>query len=267
MSGVWAEWNWQPSLWLGLVVLTGGYLGAVNVWRQRFRQPAPVSRGQKAWFLSAAGVLFFALVSPLDALSDQYLFSAHMLQHLLLSLVAPPMLLLGTPGWLLRPLLRLPGVERGLRFLTHPLVAFSVFNLSFAAWHLPVLYEATLQNEAIHIFEHLLFMGTGILNWWPILSPLPELPRLSYPAQIAYLFAEGIPATLLGALIVFSPDILYPTYASAARVINLTPAQDQAAAGLIMWMPGGMIYLLALSLVFRAWYNREQAAGQTKLAP
>lgn len=258
MAAVWFEWNWQPSILIGLALLAGGYWGAVNRWRSHVGGATPVSGGQQGWFFLGIVTLFVALISPLDGLSDAYLFSAHMLQHMLLSVVAPPLLLLGTPGWLLRPLLRLPGVARVGRGLTRPIVAFAVFNAVFAVWHLPGLYEATLQNDAIHIVEHVLFMATGVLNWWPVLSPMPELPRLAYPAQVAYLFLEGLPATFLGALIVFSPTVLYPTYAAAARVSALSAFDDQQAAGLIMWMPGGMIYLLALSLVFRAWLSSEQ---------
>jgi cytochrome c oxidase assembly factor CtaG len=254
------EWNWAPSILIGLALLAGGYLGAAYLWRPRFRPSEPLPRAQVVWFMAGLGVIFVALLSPLDGLGDEYLFSAHMLQHFLIAFVAPPLLLLGTPAWLVRPLAAQTLIGRGLRFLTTPLIAFASFNLVFMAWHFPLLYEATLHDETIHIFEHLLFMATGVLNWWPILSPLPEMPRLSYPAQLAYLFLEGIPATILSALIVFAPAVLYPTYAAAERVIDLSPRDDQLFAGLIMWIPCDLLYLLALSLVFRAWFKREQTA-------
>jgi putative membrane protein len=260
VPSVWTEWNWAPSILIGLALLAGGYLGATALWRPRIRPPEPLSSGQAAWFLAGLGVIFVALTSPLDALGDDYLFSAHMLQHFLIAFLAPPMLLLGTPAWLVRPLAAMPVVGRALRLLTQPLVAFASFNLVFMAWHLPALYEATLQHEAVHILEHLMFMATGVLNWWPVLSPLPEMPRLPYPAQLVYLFFEGIPATILSALIVFAPGVLYPTYAAAERVMDLSPHDDQLLAGLLMWIPCDLMYLLALSLVFRAWYYREAAA-------
>jgi putative membrane protein len=255
-------WNWDPSIWIGTGLFAGAYLCAVGPLRRRFRSSEPVARAQVIWFLTGAAVIFFALASPLDDLGDEYLFSAHMVQHVLLTLIAPPLLLLGTPGWLLRPLLRYPPAARAARLLTMPLIGFASFNAVFIIWHLPVLYEATLHSESVHIFEHLLFMATGVLNWWSVLSPLPELPRLSLPAQILYLFLDGLPMTALGALIVFSPAVLYPTYAAAPRITDLSALADQQVAGLIMWMPGGMIYLAALSIVFFNWLGREERAEQ-----
>ncbi len=257
-------WNWSPSIWIGTGLFVGAYLGAVGPWRRRFRFSEPASRAQVIWFLAGAAVIFLALASPLDDLGDEFLFSAHMTQHLLLALVAPLFLLLGTPGWLLRPLLRFRLVARAARTLTAPLAYFAVFNAVFMIWHLPVLYEATLHNESIHIFEHLLFIATGVLNWWPVAGPLPELPRLSFPAQLLYLFLDGLPMTILGALVVFAPTVLYPTYAAAPRLVGWDALTDQQIAGLVMWMPGGMIYLAVLGAVFFDWMGREERAEQAK---
>lgn len=253
-------WNWEPSILTGTAILVVLYLVAAGPWRARFSGSQPVDRGQITCFLLGMLVLFFALVSPLDDIGDHYLFSVHMVQHLLLTLVAAPLLLLGTPGWMLRPFLRYRPVAGAARILTMPLVAFAVFNLNFMLWHLPVLYESTLENEGIHILEHLLFISTAVLNWWPILSPLPELPRLPYPAQILYLFLDAIPSTVLGALFVFASDVLYPTYAAAPRIFGVGAMDDQMASGLIMAMPGGMTYLLALTIVFFVWMGREERA-------
>ncbi len=258
------SWNWAPSIWIGIGLFVGAYLCAVGPLRRRFRSSEPVTRAQVIWFLAGAAVIFLALASPLDDLGDEFLFSAHMVQHLLLALIAPLFLLLGTPGWLLRPLLRYPLVARTARVLTAPLAGFAAFNAVFLIWHLPVLYEATLHNESIHIFEHLLFMATGVLNWWPIVSPMPELPRLSLPAQLLYLFLDGLPMTILGALVVFAPTVLYPTYAAAPRLADLGALADQQIAGLVMWMQGGMIYLVALGVVFFDWLAREERAEQAK---
>jgi putative membrane protein len=259
-------WDWQPSVLIGVVLLVGAYLCAVGPWRTRFRTSEPVKRTQVAWFLLGAFVILFALVSPLDALGDEYLFSAHMVQHLLLTLLVPPLLLMGTPGWMLRPLLRYPVVARVARVLTMPVVAFALFNANFLAWHFPVFYEATLHSETIHIVEHLLFMATGVLNWWPILSPLPELPRLPYPGQILYLVLETVPIAALSALIVFSSAVLYPTYAAAPRLFGLSALSDQQIGGLIMWVPGGLVYWTAWSLVFFKWLGQEERVEQMRTA-
>lgn len=267
LTEVLAAWNWTPSVLIGVAVLVCGYLAAVGPWRARATPTGErVSRIRIVAFLLGACAILMPLISPLDELSDQYLFSAHMVQHLLLTLVAPPLLLIGTPGWLLRPLLHHAFIRRVARVLTTPSVAFVLFNGVFMAWHQPGLYEATLRSETIHIAEHLMFIATGILNWWPVLSPLDELPRLSSPVQILYLFLDSVPMTILGALIVFAPAVLYPTYEVAPRILGLSAMADQEIAGLIMWMPGGMIYLLALSIVFYGWFNREERTGQNEPA-
>jgi putative membrane protein len=252
------EWNWDPSIWIGVGLLILLYLGAAGPFRSRFKDSQPLSRWQMTWYLLGAFVILFALVSPLDSTGDEYLFSTHMLQHLLLTLVAPPLLLLGTPGWMLRPLLKSAWVKSILRILTTPVLAYLLFNLDFLAWHIPIFYEATLENESIHIIEHLSFIFTAILNWWPMLSPLDELPRLPAPAQILYLFLDGVPTTVLSAIIVFANNVLYPTYAAAPRAFGISALTDQSIAGLIMGMPGGMIYLFALTIVFFRWNNREE---------
>ena len=133
MPAVWTEWTWEPSILIGLALLAGGCLGAAAWWRPRLKAPEPHSAGKTFWFLAGLGVIFVALLSPLDALGDDYLFSAHMLQHFLIAFVAPPMLLLGTPAWLVRPLADMPVVGRALRLLTRPIVAFASFNLIFMA--------------------------------------------------------------------------------------------------------------------------------------
>jgi cytochrome c oxidase assembly factor CtaG len=258
-----STWNWEPSVLLGLALIIGAYLAALGPSRSRFRSSAPVERARVFAFLLGAFVMLFALVSPLDDIGDRYLFSAHMTQHLLLTLVAPPLMLIGTPGWMLRPLLRDPVILRAARFFTTPLIAFALFNVDFLVWHLPALYDATLHNQMLHIFEHLLFIVTAFLNWSPILSPLPELPRLPAPAQILYLFGQALPATILGAFIVFAPAPLMPTYAAAPPIFGINALNDQQFSGLIMWMPGGMVYLLALSIVWFTWIDGEERAERT----
>jgi putative membrane protein len=252
------SWNWEPSILIGLGAQIGAYLACVGPLRARFPGSAPVAPARVQTFLLGSLVLFIALVSPLDTLGDRYLLSAHMVQHMLITLVAPPLLLIGTPSWLFRPLLRVPFALPIGRFLTNPLFAFLVYNLTFSIWHVPRYYEATLQSLPIHVLEHIMFLATATLTWWPVFSPMVELPRLPDPVQCLYLFFESIPPTILGALITFSDAILYPTYARAPRVWGLSPEVDQQAAGLIMWIPGALVFLLVLTVVFFRWLNRDE---------
>lgn len=262
-ASIWSDWSLEPSVILGILLLAGLYLAAASLWRPRLQRAAaqgeaPMPAGKIAWFMGGLVVILLALISPLDEIGDTYLFSAHMVQHLLLIMAAAPMLLFGTPGWMLSPLLHKPAIRRIGRWLTHPLVAFAIFNINFAAWHFPALYQATLLNENIHILEHLLFLATAVLNWWPVLGPAEELPRLPYPGQMLYLFLEAIPATALGALLVFSDGPLYPFYVSAVRLFGLSPFADQQIGGLIMSTLGGLVYLGALGGVFMAWVDQEE---------
>jgi putative membrane protein len=221
-----------------------------------------VERGKIVLFFAGIFVLFIALVSPLDELGDVYWFSAHMTQHLLLTLAGPPLLLLGTPGWLLAPLLKNRAVLCVGRCLTSPVIALGLFNVVFALYHVPALYDLALRDDAFHIFMHLMLMATAVVTWWPVLSPVQELPRLPYPAQILYLFLESIPPTILGALITFADAVLYPTYQAAPRLFDVTALADQQAAGLIMWIPGTMVYLFALTIVFFKWFGQSDSGTQ-----
>jgi len=172
-------WNWEPSIVIGTALLVGLYLYGIGPLRRKYHLADEVKRGQVVAFLLGVCIMFLALVSPLDELGDSYLFSAHMVQHLFITLVGPPLLLIGTPGWLLQPLLRNRVVFLIARVFTFPALAFFLYNADFWLWHAPPLYNATLENQGIHILEHVTFIVFGILNWWPIFSPSEELPRLS----------------------------------------------------------------------------------------
>lgn len=252
------HWEWEPSIVLGSALLGGAYLYAVGPLRCRFRLARAVSRGRVALFLLGVAVMFLALVSPLDHVGDKYLFSAHMAQHLLLIVVMPPLLLLGTPGWLLRPLIRRPAVAQFARLVTFPVVAFVLFNGNLWLWHLPVLYDLALRYEGVHIVEHLSFMVTAVIGWWPVLSPLPEVPRLPNPGRMLYLFLNSLPSAALGILFVFTREPLYPTYVAAPRVFGISALTDQQLGGLLMWVPGNLVYLLAISILFFVWFSRQE---------
>lgn len=216
-----------------------------------------IDRRQVILFLLGIAVILLALISPLDRLGDEYLFSAHMAQHMLLIQVMAPLLLLGTPGWLLRPLIARPAAARLARILTRPIAAYLLLNVVFLSWHLPALYDLALKDERIHIFQHLTFMVSSLIAWWPVLGPLPELISLSHPLKILYLFLQCLLITLLSALLVFSPKALYPYYEAAPRPFDISAHADQQLGGLLMWVPGSLLYLLAISILFFRWHQGE----------
>jgi putative membrane protein len=249
------DWQWE-HIWVP-VLLAGVYLLCAGPLRSRFPGSSPVSAVQAQLFLSGALLLFISVVSPLETLSG-YLLSMHMVQHLVLTMLVAPLLLVGTPGWMLRPLLRLPLALPVARVLTHPLTAFLLFNAIFTVWHAPSFYDLALRDPNVHRFEHAMFLAAALLTWWPVFSPLDELPRMADPPLLLYLFFESLPPTILGALITFAGDILYPSYAAAPRMWGLSAALDQQMGGLIMWIPGALVYFAVLTWVFFRWMNRDE---------
>jgi putative membrane protein len=239
-------------------------LGALYFWRARHAPAAAAGRSpttaQRVLFVTGLATIFLSLNGWLHDLSDFYLFSAHMVQHLLLTLVAPPLRIMGTPGWMLRPALAWRGVGPVARAITKAPAAFVIFNLVLTVWHLPPMYEFAMEHHSVHIVQHLCFMAAATIMWWPVLSPLPELPRLSYPLQMLYLFLMKIPMALVAVCIGYADHAHYPFYAAAPRLWGITPMQDQLIGALIMWIPGGLFFFAVISVIFFRW---QQAGGDS----
>jgi putative membrane protein len=254
----WNTWTLHPSVLIGLALLGGLYvsLGGLRT-----------SRRKISAFGGALLILFGALNGPLHNLSDSYLFSAHMAQHLLLTLVFPPLLLYGTPPWVVRVLLRPHWVTALGRVVTRPLMAAALFTAPIVLWHVPAFYEAALRNHTIHILQHLVFISTAVLMWWPILSPVPELPRLPYLLQMLYLFLLGIPMSITGALITLSDTVLYPFYAAAPRVWDVSPIDDQKSGGLLMWVGGGVMLWVVMTVIWFRWSVWDQRGDAERGVP
>jgi putative membrane protein len=257
----------HPSTVIGILGLAGLYeFGARRVTSSAALRadpsatpPASVAptRGQRTSYHAALVLMFFSLNGWLHDLSDSYLFSAHMLQHLMLALVVAPLMIMGTPGGMLRPALSLRGVGPVARWLTKPAHCFAIFTVVLAGWHLPPLYNYALAHHPVHIGQHLMILVASVLMWWPVLSPLPELPRLSYPLQMLYLFLLSIPMAIVSVYLAYADGVLYPLYASAPRVWGITPMNDQLIGGLIMWIPGGLFFYSIISIVFFRWQQRD----------
>lgn len=264
------EFTVHPSTVIGLAAL-----GALYHWRAGLgplqsdgtTRAAPTT-AQRATFYGALLLIFLSLNGWLHDLSDYYLFSAHMIQHLLLTLVAPPLLIMGTPGWMFRPALRSRAVAGVARRITTGPMCFAIFSVVLAIWHLPPVYETAMEHHNIHIVQHLCFMVAATLMWWPVLSPLPELPRLSYPLQMLYLFLLSIPMSIIAICIGYSDHVLYPAYSAAPRIWGITPMQDQLIGALIMWVPGGLFFFAIITVVFFKWQSAggEDSAASAQMA-
>lgn len=258
----WLRWTIHPSTLIGIVSL-----GALYGWRLREAERAgdAPTRGQRLAFAAGLVALFAALNGPIHDLSDSYLFSAHMVQHLLLTMLVTPLLIVGTSGSMLRPLLARPLLAGIARRITAGPAAFAIFNVTLIAWHLPPLYNLAMADHGVHIVQHLCFLVTSVLMWWPLLSRVPELPPLSRPLQMLYICLLMIPMSIVGMIITYADEVLYPAYESAPRISGLSPHQDQLVGGLIMWIPGSLIYIAMLTIVFFKWAreaeSEEEAPG------
>ena len=244
--------EWHPEVLAGLAGLGGLY-----VWRAR-AQRSPLPLGRALAFATGLVVIAGALNGPLHDLADRYLFSAHMAQHLLLILVVPPLLLAGLAPGMLAPLLRHEAFAHALAAVSRPPVAFLLYNVALVAWHLPVAYGVALEHHPLHIVQHLTFMATAVLAWWPVLSPEPQLRRAPYPAQVLYLFLLGLPMTAVAAMITMADHALYAFYAEAPRIVALSAVEDQRLGGLLMWVPASLAPLAAFTTVFFRWAHAER---------
>jgi putative membrane protein len=266
VDDLWTHWHGHPEVLIGLGMLLGAYLLGVGPLRDRYGLADGTDPRQIATFTLGVVVIFVSLTSPIHVLSDRYLFSAHMLQHLLLTLLAPPLLILGTPDWLLRPFMRPDIVFRLVRLVTRPVPAFVLFNVTFSMWHIPALYNVSVTNHGVHIGEHLLFMATAAIMWWPIASTMPELPRLCYPLTMVYLFLLSIAQLIVFAPVTFSSEPLYKWYVDAPRVVAISPLVDQQIGAIIMKIGGGAIFLTLIVAVFLRWYSREEEETKAELS-
>ncbi len=257
----WWPWPVHVSTVVGCGLLAALYLMALGPLRRRLGGPPGFETGRAATFLSGLVVVLLALNGPIHDLSDQYLFSTHMVQHLMLAELFPPLFLLGLPGWLAARLLG-PRVASGSwRFVAAVPVGFALYSVVFSIWHVPALYDLMMRDHGFHVVMHLMVMMSAVLMWWPILGPEPAARRLSDLAQMLYLFLVGVPMSAVAALITFADQPLYEWYALAPRIWGLSALDDQRIGALIMWVPGALVYWALMTVVWFRWAAREEAGG------
>lgn len=256
---IWS-WSFDPAVILGVYLAGFLYYRAIGPRRERWfpdSEPVPTWR-IVAFYLSMTSVIV-ALVSPLGVLADDYLLSAHMMQHLLITIFTPVLFYAGIPVWMYAPLVRRERVWRIWRRLTHPIVAFALFQIPFAVSHVPIFYDLTLRYQPVHIGEHVWFIASSFLIWWPVMAPGREYGQLPPILAVVFLFFQTIPGQIVGALIAMAESPLYPEYAAAPRALGLSVMADQQAGGLIMWIGTGTLYLGALMVVFFRWANQADS--------
>lgn len=276
-ADVWRTWTFEPGVLVGITVLAAWYAwGVRSLWLAAGRGRG-IGSTQLWAFGGALLTLLVALVSPLDAMGDA-LFSAHMTQHLLLILVAAPLLVLGKPA--LPALWSMPTSARrrmgrwwrhatAARAVAHTLTSPGVaWVLNIAAlffWHIPAPYGWALRHDAVHAMEHASFLGTAILFWWAVLQPTGRR-RLSHGMGVLYVSAAGAVMSALGAILTFAPSPWYAEHLSTTAVWHLTPLQDQQLAGVLMWVPASFVYLAAACWFFVKWLGPDTPSA-TQLRP
>lgn len=258
----WLDWALHPDALVLSIALSWAYLYAIHDLRPRVSDAGRVRRQQQALFFLGVLALFAAGGTPIHDLGEERLLSVHMFQHLLFTVVAPPLLIAGTPAWLWQALLRLPGVLPWARVLTRPLVAFGLFNALLVLTHLPPVVDLALRVGAFHFAVHALLVVSALLMWWPVLSPLPKLPRLSYPLQMGYLFVQSIVPSVIASFITFADHAVYEFYAAAPRTWGISPVADQQIAGGMMKLLGSLILWSFIGVAFFRWYQKEEAEQQ-----
>lgn len=266
--GAWIVWEFYPSIVLGCLLFSLIYECLAGPWRERWGlSPVGPTRGDRIRFHGAIAVVFFSLQGPMHELSDVYLFSGHMVQHLLITLIFPPLALSGIPGWMWKPVLDRPALRTIGAGLTHPLVSVVLCTGLLYLWHIPAMYDWALTDHNVHIAEHLSFMTGYVILWWPATNRSEGLPALSAGWKMIYLFLSTIPMKALGALITVSDYLIYSYYATQPRVFDLDPLTDQRVGGLIMWLPGGLVFWFSIGWVFFTQYYGDMVSGRRGANP
>lgn len=255
-------WHVHGDVVLLCIVLLVGYFYAVTQLRDVVSDAGRVRRSQMALYCAGVASLYLVAGTPVHDISEQYLLTAHMFQHTVFVMVSAPLLLAGIPAWLWQALLRQPGMLRAGKFLTHPVVAFGLFNLLLVFTHLPEVVNYALETHWFHLLVHVSLVASAMLMWWPVLSNVPELPRLSDPLRMAYLFVQSLIPTVIAAFVTFADGTVYEFYARAPRMWGLTPVQDQQIAGGVMKLLGSLILWGFITVIFFQWFYREQREAE-----
>lgn len=248
-------WPFDPTVYAGLLVLYAGHalLG---------RSVPDAERKHTVYFLLGLFVLWLALETPIDTISDEYLDSVHMLQHVLLAFVAPPLLLLGLSREMVRRLLRVPG----LRAVTEPVPAQVIAALVMIVWHLPPLYDATLHNEWLHVLEHVTFIAAGVVLYWPIIEVTSAEARwrMSPGAKLVYILIATLPQDGVALVLIFSRVPFYEFYVTVPRLVaGFTALIDQTIAGAVLMIFGKVTLGIAAAVIFFRWFGAEHLEDRT----
>jgi len=258
--GHFPTWAPHPAVWALVVLLAAGYAVALVRLGPRCVPPGqrPASRPQIVCWALGVLTVWVAADWPVHDVAERFNYSVHMVQHLLLSMVATPLLLLGTPAWLARLALRPPWLFRSVRFLARFLPALVMFNVVLVLTHWPALVDLGLRHGLVHFLLHALIFLSSIIVWLPVVSPLPEIPRLSVPGRMIFLFLQSVVPTVPASFLTFGSAPLYHFYEDVPQLWGLSTLDDQRLAGLIMKIGAGLLLWMLIAVQFFRWFADEE---------
>lgn len=271
----WLAWSFDPQFLLPVALFAFWYARGLHRWPERTRAHSP---WRTASYYAGLAVLVLSFESPLDRLGEHQ-FSMHMVQHNIVMMIVPPLILLGAPTtpmlrgmprWLrqgvVRPVVSNGVAQRVYRFLTFPVVTIMLFTIFQWGWHLlPGLYDRALNDGMVHNLQHSTFLAVAMLFWWNVIDPKPLHSRIPVLARVLYFYGAMIPKHVLSAFIVFADHPFYPTYERVYRFLPGSPLEDQQLAGLLMWVPfGELLNLITAGVILGFWFRRGNAEQRAK---
>lgn len=259
-------WEPHPDVWLLVGLLAAGYAIAVARLGPRLAPVGSpvVTRLQLTCFGAGLVALLVASDWPIHDLGEEYLFSVHMVQHLVYSIVAAPLLLLGTPAWLARYLLSPAWLLRVVRYMTRFFPATILFNAVVVFTHIPDVVDAALRDGFVHFSIHALVVVSSLIVWMPLLSPLPEVPRFQPLLRMLFLFLQSVVPTVPASFLTFGERPLYRFYEDVPRLWAITALDDMRVAGLVMKIGAGTVLWVIIAIVFFRWYNAEEMGSGSR---
>jgi cytochrome c oxidase assembly factor CtaG len=242
------SWNFEPTVVAGAFIICSWYAYFA------IRQQGGVQWARAASFYAGSLIMFISLVSPLHAGADRLL-SLHMLQHVALTTLGPPLVVMGLTYQMLEPLRRPGAANRIATAVTNPVAAAMLFIVNMWFWHVPTVYQLAVTDVPVHAAMHIAFIGAGIIYWWPVLQSSPN--RLGEGGKLMYLFVTGMPMGLLALLLIATNSVVYSHYETTERLLGLSPIEDQQVAGIIMGALGEFAGFVAISWLFFRYLDRE----------
>jgi putative membrane protein len=253
------HWHTEPLLLLSILFVGWAYAIATGPMRSRIAPLEAFPIGASIRFYLGLLIIYIAVGSPLDSIAELFLFSAHMVQHMLLIYIAPTLLIYGMPAWLIDAFIERMKLGPLLRLLTNPACGGLLFTFVFTLWHIPGLYEVALIDKRVHIFEHFTMFSLGLLMLWPFMTLSKSVPRRSFPIRLITIFLLMVGQLPVFAFLTFAGEAIYPTYAWAPRIIDLDPLNDQILGGIIMKVINMAFSLTLLGLCFYHWAKNEES--------